>query len=194
MIANSSTPKTDGTKAAHPDETMKIEPDVTAASVAPTVSHILGEMTWLLSQSTLHRALSIGDLEWLVMPALIHQQFYLFRDGDQPVGLALWAKCRPEAERKLNAGMIEPENRLSLEEWADGDKIWLVDLIAPFANAQNRQREIMMADLISGPLAGRAFNFHQTDPATGRRTVQHVADDAGEKLKAAVEAATQSKP
>jgi cytolysin-activating lysine-acyltransferase len=90
---------------------------------------------------------------------------------------------------KLQRGMLEPENRLTLEEWKSGDSIWLVDLIAPFANAENRHREIMMADLISGPLAGKAFKFHRTDPATGERTVQSIDADAGEKLKAAVEAA-----
>lgn len=154
-----------------------------------TVSHLLGEMTWLLTQSPLHRALAIGDLEWLVMPALIHQQFYIFRDGDRPVGLALWAKCLPEAEAKLERGMIEPENRLSLEEWNNGPNIWLVDLIAPFANAENKHREVMIADLISGPLAGKAFKFHQTDPATGVRSVQTVAADAGQKLQEAIRSA-----
>ena len=154
-----------------------------------TVSHLLGEMTWLLTQSPLHRAFAIGDLEWLVMPALIHQQFYIFRDGDRPVGLALWAKCRPEAEAKLERGMIEPENRLTLEEWSNGPNIWLVDLVAPFADAQNKHREVMIADLISGPLSGKEFKFHQTDPATGQRTVQTVAADAGEKLKEAIQAA-----
>jgi len=163
------------------------------AAQAPTVSHLLGEMTWLLSQSPLHKVLAIGDLEWLVMPALIHEQFYLFRDGDKTVGLALWAKCNEEAERKLEAGMIEPENRLTLEEWKSGDRIWLVDLIAPFANATNRQRELMIADLISKPLAGKAFSFHQTDPNTGARTVQHVAADAGEKLQAVISAALNPK-
>lgn len=155
----------------------------------PTVSHILGEMTWLLTQSPLHKALAIGDLEWLVMPALIHQQFYLFRDGQQPVGLAMWAKCTPSAVAKLEGGMIERENRLNLEEWTNGDQIWLVDLIAPFATTENKQREIMIADLISGPLKGKEFHFHQTDPKTGKRSVQTVAADAGDKLKAAIEAA-----
>lgn len=159
------------------------------AAIAPTVSHLFGEMTWLLSQSVLHRAFTIADLEWLVMPALLHEQFYLFRDGDKPVGLAIWAKCGSAAVKKLDKGMIEPENRLSLEEWTNGDQVWLVDLIAPFADAENRHREVMMADLISGPLAGQAFNFHQTDPATGKRTVQTVGADAGEKLKAVIEAA-----
>jgi cytolysin-activating lysine-acyltransferase len=159
------------------------------AAAAPTVSHILGEMTWLLTQSPMHKALAIGDLEWLAMPALIHRQFYIFRDAERPVGLALWAKCAPEAEAKLERGMIEPENRLTLEEWTSGERIWLVDLIAPFADQANRQREIMIADLISGPLSGKEFRFHITDPATGQRTVQVVGADAGERLKEAIEAA-----
>lgn len=159
---------------------------------APTVSHILGEMTWLLTQSPLHKALAIGDLEWLVMPPLIHRQFYIFRDGDRPVGLALWAKCTPDAAAKLDRGMIEPENRLTLEEWTSGEALWLVDLIAPFADQANRHREIMIADLISGPLAGQEFRFHVTDPNTGQRTVQTVGADAGERLRDAIEAAVAS--
>lgn len=162
-----------------------------SAGAAPTVSHLLGEMTWLLTQSPLHRALAIGDLEWLVMPVLINRQFFLFRDGDQPVGLALWAKCGPEAVAKLEGGMIEPHNRLTLEEWSNGDQVWLVDLIAPFANAENKQREIMMADLISGPLKGQEFHFHQTDPNSGKRVVQVVPADAGERLKEVVATVTQ---
>jgi cytolysin-activating lysine-acyltransferase len=164
------------------------------ASAAPpggpvSVSHLLGEMSWLMTQSLLHKALPIEALEWLAMPALIHRQFYIFRDGDKPVGLALWAKCNSVAEAKLDGGMIEPANRLTLEEWISGDTIWLVDLIAPFADAANKHREIMLADLISGPLAGQAFKFHQTDPATGKRSVQTVAADAGERLKTAIKEA-----
>lgn len=160
-----------------------------AGSGPVTFSHLLGEMTWLLTQSPLHRGFAIGDLEWLIMPPLIHQQFYIFRNGDRPVGLALWAQCSPQTAGKLERGMIEPENRLTLEEWNEGGEIWLVDLVAPFADTRNRHREIMIADLISGPLAGRAFNFHQTDPATGERKVTTVDADAGAKLKEAIEAA-----
>ncbi len=160
---------------------------------APTVSHLLGEMAWLLTQSPIHRAMQIDAIEWLCMPALLKRQFYIFRDGDRPVGLALWAKCGAVAEKKLEGGMIEPQNRLTLEEWDSGDRIWLVDLIAPFADAKNKQREIMIADLISGPLKAQEFRFHQTDPRTGERTVQTVTADAGEKLKAVVEAAGSTK-
>lgn len=167
--------------------------EASQTATPPTVSHLLGEMVWLLTQSPLHRAMQIGDIEWLCMPALLKQQFYLFREGDQPVGLAMWAKCGADAEKKLEGGMIELENRLTLEEWNSGDRVWLVDLIAPFATNQNKQREIMIADLISGPLKGIEFRFHQTDPSTGERKVQTVTGDAGDKLKAAVEAAASTK-
>ncbi len=174
-----------------------LESDPSAGKVTTagpvTISHLLGEMTWLLTQSPLHRVLQIGDLEWLVMPPLIHQQFYIFRDGDRPVGLALWAKCNAAAEAKLDRGMIEPENRLTPEEWKSGDSVWLADLVAPFADAANRHLEIMIADLISGPLAGQQFKFHQTDPATGQRTVRTIDADAGEKLRQAIEAAVELK-
>ncbi|MDY0969115.1 toxin-activating lysine-acyltransferase [Sphingomonas sp. CFBP9021] len=152
----------------------------------PTVSHMLGEMTWVLTQSPLHRAMALGDLEWLVMPALLLEQFYIFRDEERPIGLALWASTDRAGENKLTAGMIEPENRLSLEQWNNGERVWLVDLVAPFANAQNKQLEVMMADLISGPLRGRAFSFHQTDPATGQRTRRDVQVDAGDRLRDAI--------
>ncbi len=114
----------------------------------------------------------------------------LYFQGRRKTGwLALWAKCNPEAEAKLDRGMIEPENRLTLDEWNSGTAIWLVDLIAPFADSLNKHREIMIADLISGPLADQSFKFHQTDPVSGRRAVQTVGADAGEKLRAAVQAA-----
>ena len=160
-------------------------------AAAPTVSHMLGEMTWLLTQSPLHRALTIGDLEWLVMPALLAEQFYLFRDGDRPIGLAMWARTTAEGEAKLGRGMIEPANRLMLEEWQNGDRIWLVDLVAPFATTENQHREVMMADLIAGPLSGQAFSFHRTDEQ-GRRTVQRVDADAAEQLRDAVKAAVDA--
>ena len=104
----------------------------------------------------------------------------------------MWAKCTPEAVAKLDRGMIEPENRLTLEEWTSGDQVWLVDLIAPLANAENRHREVMIADLISKPLKGIEFRFHQTDPATGKRVVQTIAADAGEKLLEAIKQATEA--
>jgi len=160
-----------------------------SAFARPTVSHMLGEIVWLLTQSPLHRQFRLADLEWLIMPALLHEQYYVFRDGDKPVGVALWARVTPEAERKLEGGIVKPENRLTPAEWTNGETIWLIDLIAPFANPQNRHVEVMMADLVSGPLKGKAFKLHRTDAKTGKRSVVTVEADAGDRLKSAVEQA-----
>lgn len=173
-------------------ETGPTNPSTAPGGGGITVSHLLGEMTWLLTQSPFHRALAVGDLEWLLMPPLILRQFYIFREGEKPIGLALWARCDPSAAAKLEKGLLESENQLSLTEWNSGDAVWLVDLIAPFADGMNRHREIMIADLISGPLAGQRFNFHQTSPETGERTVQVIEADAGERLKKSIADAMQS--
>lgn len=157
----------------------------------PTVSHMLGEIVWLLTQSPLHRGLAIGDVEWLVMPALLHEQYYVFREGATPVGCALWAKCNVEAEAKLENGLLDPANRLTASDWNSGDRIWLVDLVAPFASEANRQKEVMVADLISGPLKGQAFKFHRTQPDGGKTSVT-IGADAAERLADAVKTAVQA--
>lgn len=56
-----------------------------------TVSQLSGEITWLMTQSPRHKQILIGDLEWLVMPALLLRQFRMFYKGEQPVGVAVWA-------------------------------------------------------------------------------------------------------
>ncbi|MFN2260047.1 MAG: toxin-activating lysine-acyltransferase [Parasphingopyxis sp.] len=150
-----------------------------------TVSHLFGEITWLFTQSSIHKVLPISVLETLAMPAILNEQLFVFRDGDQPVGVALWAYCNEAAEKKLDAGVLSKGNMFTLEDWKSGDRIWLVDLVAPFTNDQNRQADIMLADLVSGPLKGKAFKYHRTD-RTGKREVVQVDADAGEKLQEAI--------
>jgi hypothetical protein len=49
------------------------------AGAARTVSAVLGEMVWLLTQSKRHaQAFFIADLEWMAMPPILLQQFRLF--------------------------------------------------------------------------------------------------------------------
>jgi cytolysin-activating lysine-acyltransferase len=53
--------------------------------------------------------------------------------------------------------------------------MWLVELISPFTNAQNKMAEIMLMDLIQGPFRQTEFCLHRTDPASGRRDKIRVA-------------------
>lgn len=154
-----------------------------------TVSHLFGEMTWLMSQSPLHRLLPIQELERLIMPPILLRQLFVFRDGTKPIGFATWAYCNAAAEKKLNKGLLDPKAGFGPDDWKSGETCWLVDFVAPFANAQNRHREIMLADLVSGPLENTPIRMHRTDPKTGERSVVDIGKDAGEKLKEAILAA-----
>lgn len=152
-----------------------------------TVAEALGQITWLFSQSPTHKQLRIGDLEWSVMPAILHEQFRIFRFGplpglenakpedflpgmtrdgleQMPLGVALWGWLSASAEDKVERG-----ERLDGTEWKSGDRLWLLELISPFATPENRLSEIMLADLLQGPFKDKAFSLHRTDPQTGRK-------------------------
>lgn len=151
-----------------------------------TVSHLLGEIAWLYTQSPLHRGLPMLTLDIVAMPALLKEQLWIFRDGDQPIGAAFWAFCNETVEAKLQDGPLQTQSPLTLDDWQSGDKIWLVDLLAPFANAENNQIQLMISDLAAAPLAGKEFHFHQTDPNTGKKEAVTIPADMGQRLKEAV--------
>ena len=179
-------------------ESVKLSGNTPPAGAPRTIAEALGQIVWLLSQSGMHKELKIKDLEWSMMPAVLHEQFRLFTFGptpgfdkvppeamrkagftkeglqNMPLGVAVWARLSEAAERKLEKG-----EHLTLEEWKSGDRVWLVELISPFANAENKLLEAMLVDLIQGPFAKTAFNVHRTDPKTGRREKVHMASHLG---------------
>ena len=54
------------------------EPAVAPPGHARTVSAVLGEIVWLMSQSPLHKQMFISDLEWMIMPPVLLKQFRLY--------------------------------------------------------------------------------------------------------------------
>lgn len=162
-----------------------------------TFSQKLGEMTWLLSQSDLHKRLSIGDLEWLLFPPLVLGQYKLFYANAQPIGLALWAFLTDEIANKLGeTGRLEPNDwcvgfdletkikNLSKEavfEEVRGTKsisnntsLWLVDIIAMGATRQNKLKEILFTDLVQSVFKGQEIYYHQINSETGGREIKSV--------------------
>jgi cytolysin-activating lysine-acyltransferase len=103
-----------------------------------TVSHILGEAVWLLTQSARHKKMELADLEWLIMPAIMLRQFKLFYNGEQPVGLALWAMVDSSVAARMDAG----DNRLTVAEWKCGEEFRIVDVIAPFGREGEMRKSI----------------------------------------------------
>lgn len=135
-----------------------------AAQPPKTVSHVLGEITWLLSQSPLHKNLFISDLEWFVMPAILLEQFRLFPGPNgQPAGLVLWASINDETEQRLR----EHKVRLAPHEWNGGPNLWLIEMVSPFGG-----QEEMLADSASTIFQGKPFKYQITGP-NGVEVVTH---------------------
>ena len=107
-----------------------------------TVSQVLGEITWLMTQSPRHKAIPLGDLEWLLMPAILLRQFRIFYKGEQPVGVALWALVDDLVAKRIDAG----DNRLSAAEWKSGDNMRIVELVAPFGGEAEIRQSIPHRD------------------------------------------------
>jgi cytolysin-activating lysine-acyltransferase len=132
-----------------------------------TVSHMLGEIVWLMTQSPQHKHFALADLEWMVMPALPLNQYRVFHDKNWPIGAAFWAFLSEEAEKKL----AESPKSLSPADWKSGDRCWLVDIVAPFATPENRHVAAALTDLQRTVLKGVEFKFFRLDPATGVKEV-----------------------
>jgi cytolysin-activating lysine-acyltransferase len=103
-----------------------------------TVAQVLGEIVWLMTQSPRHKAIPLGDLEWLVMPALLLRQFRIFYQGEQPVGVALWALADDLVASRIDAG----DRRLSAVEWKSGTAMRVVELVAPFGGEAEMRAQL----------------------------------------------------
>ena len=131
-----------------------------------TVSQVLGEITWLLSQSPLHKTLFISDLEWFVMPAILLEQFRLFPGPNgQPAGLVLWASINDDTEQRLR----EQKVRLAPHEWKGGPHPWLIEMVSPFGG-----QEEMLADVAATIFEGEPFKYQLAGP-NGVEVVTHAA-------------------
>ncbi len=103
-----------------------------------TVAQVLGEITWLMTQSPRHKAIALGDLEWLVMPAILLRQFRIFYKGEQPVGVALWALADDLVAKRIDAN----DTRLTAVEWKSGTNKRIIDIVAPFGGEAEMRSQI----------------------------------------------------
>lgn len=159
--SNKDAPKSDSNKtapngdSAAPKSAPPTQSDTPFTKPAPEgaakkVSEVLGEIVWLMSQSPLHKQFFISDLEWFVMTPLLLQQFRLFYDNQKPIGVAFWATVNEEVEERLKAGTP----RLRPQDWKSGDRLWAVEVIAPFGGAEE-----MVKDLKAKVFAEREMKF-----------------------------------
>jgi len=103
-----------------------------------TVAQVLGEITWLMTQSPRHKSIALGDLEWLLMPAILLRQFRIFYKGEQPVGVALWALVDDLVAKRIDGG----DKRLTAVEWKSGAIMRIIEIVAPFGGEAEMREQL----------------------------------------------------
>lgn len=118
----------------------------------------MGPVVMLYMQSSHRRFQFISDLEWLLLPPLVQGQCKLYMKKEYPISFVSWAFLDEAAEKRLfqNGGKLRPE------DWKSGDRLWIVDIVAPFGGVEN-----MIRDVQKNEFPGRSIRMVAPDPKTG---------------------------
>lgn len=149
-----------------------------------TLATVIGEIVWLFTQSPLHRHLKIADLEWALMPALLLDQYKIYRSGEQVVAVALWGYLSKASEQKIlkgekllpqdwgNNATFDPEEGLIPNS---GGQLWLLELITPFEIDGMKHQEEIVNDLLAHEFRGKICRSLDINPETGEKCFKDVA-------------------
>lgn len=108
-----------------PDEARK------RAIASKQIAAAFGEIVALAMRTQATRHHTLGDLEWLIAPAVLTGQFALAEAQAKttglvtPVGAVLWAMVSEDTDRRLTAELEAPM-RLRPDEWRAGTTPWIV--------------------------------------------------------------------
>jgi len=99
----------------------------------------VGQIIGLMLQSPLHKHLFLNELEWLVLPPVMLQQFRIIHRDGKPIAYASWARLSEDATARLKSGV----RKLKPEDWnAEGGELWLIDLLTPFGGHEAVLKEL----------------------------------------------------
>ena len=148
-----------------------------AAAGAKLVSAAFGEITTLLMRAPGYKHYTLSDLEWLVIPPLLANQFTLAEARSKetglsaPVGIALWARVSEETDARLSASLETPV-KLRPDEWQGGDILWLIDAVGPPKIVQALLQRLRTQDF-----KGKSFKLRARDEA-GNPVVKEISADS----------------
>jgi cytolysin-activating lysine-acyltransferase len=89
----------------------------------------LGTAALLMLQCRRYPHFPLASLQAWIQPAILLKQIKFFFDyKGNPIGYMTWAFLAPEVEKKWSS---EPRTLLHFSEWNEGDRLWIMDFVAP---------------------------------------------------------------
>jgi len=119
---------------------------------------ILGPALWLYARDATRKYIFLGDVDWLVLPPVILDQCRLYTKNGIPFAFFTWAAVSDSVDARLRSGIP----KIAPHEWKSGPHVWLIDMVAPFGQADE-----MLAELLRNVLRGKAVRALLPDPQQG---------------------------
>jgi cytolysin-activating lysine-acyltransferase len=142
------------------------------AAAAKQMASAFGEFVTLLMRSPSDKHHSLSDLEWLIVPGLMHRQFALAEAQHKvngmvsPVGGVLWAFVSEDVDKRLSD--LSTPLRLKPNEWRSGDIPWVI-----FATGDNRVLAGLIQQLTNSVFKDRKPKMRVRGP-DGKLTIGHL--------------------
>lgn len=113
----------------------------------------LGKVAWLWGSSPMHQSWAVGALMRYALPAIEFNQYFLLEQDGFPVGYCSWAFMSTPSEYTL----IKHSDQLQAPDWKSGNRVWIVDWMAPFNKDHNRMLRNLVAEKFKDEV-GRSFS------------------------------------
>ncbi|AHM03546.1 RTX toxin-activating lysine-acyltransferase (type I secretion system) [Roseibacterium elongatum DSM 19469] len=114
-----------------------------------------GDLSFLAFRSPRHQQMQLAVLRRYIEPPVMLGQFRIFRIDEVPRAAVTGGFLSETAERKLIAG-----DALDPEDWRAGDRMWIIDLMAPY---KGLTRGIVRWLMVPGNLTRDSFRFRHVD-------------------------------
>lgn len=100
-----------------------------------------GHIAYLMARQPAYREYPLAVMtDWLDVPITLDQvQVFFDAATHAPVGYVTWAFLSAEVERRW---LSEPSTLLHYSEWNEGDRLWIMDFVAPFGHASDIARHL----------------------------------------------------
>lgn len=123
---------------------------------------ILGPVFWLYARDERKKYTFIADQDWLLLPPVVLDQCKLYMKQEMPWAFVTWAFVSDSIDVRLRSELP----KIAPHEWKSGNHIWLIDIVAPFGQAEE-----MLDELRKTQFAGRKVSALRTAAKEGHRLV-----------------------
>jgi hemolysin-activating ACP:hemolysin acyltransferase len=166
--------------------TEKVRRDATSLRNSLAFTQAVG----VLMRSSHYKEYKIGDLEWLLLPAITNRQFRIGEvkldeahgGATVPASLVLWAFVSPEVDKRLTE---TTEPKLAPAEWTSGDIPWLVH-----AAGETRFVRPVVDQLMATTFKGRTLKVLGRDKDNNIKI--HILDGSKEASKEGAKSSAES--